>query len=299
MIRIDTYKDRPCTVVESDKLCATFLHEDGAKLTSLVCVSDGRELMATKAGKRYKRLAYDGSYVASECSAFDDMFPTIDPYVPADGIYRGIEYPDHGETCRIPYKVSIGNDGEAIFSSHSLRFGISYEKIACVAENGGIDVTYRIKNESGEDFPFVWAGHIMLAGEDGMRLVTPYDEKSNIEMIFMDGKRPQDPIPRDSLIGFSAGEGAAYKFYYTEPITSDGFSITYADGRALSFEYDREKLPYFGVWLNNGTFQESYTITPEPCSVPFDAPDKAAKRGYGSVIAAYDTLEFTIHIKLD
>ena len=104
-------------------------------------------------------------------------------------------------------------------------------------------------------------------------------------------------MPRNTLTGFCE-HGTAYKFYYTEPIKSNGFSVKYKDGSVLSFEYDKEKLPYFGVWLNNGEFQNSYTLTPEPCSVPFDAPHKALAKGYRSFIEPRGTFEFTLKINL-
>ena len=297
MILKTTYKDRPALKVESDKLIATFLYEDGAKLCSLVCKSDGRELMATKRGEAYRSLSYDGSYVNSECSAFDDMFPTIDPYTAEHGVHAGLEYPDHGECCRIPYECEIQNGG-ALLTAHSKRFGISYEKKISALNDGAIEISYRYVNETDEDFDFVWAGHIMLAGEDKMKLVTTFDENSPLELIFSDGAPLPCPMPRDTLIGFCE-HGAAYKFYYTEPISTDGFSVVYADGRTLSFSYDKAKLPYFGVWLNNGEFQNSYTFTPEPCSVPFDAPDKALAKGYRSYIEPRGTFEFTLKVNIN
>ncbi len=298
MIRKATYKDRPCIVVESEKLIATFLYEDGAKLCSLVRKKTGKELMATADGEKYKRLTFDGSYVDSECSAFDDMFPTIDPYTPKSGVHAGLEYPDHGETCRIPFTPEPQGD-TAHFSAHSHRFAVRYEKSARASEDGGIEISYRFINESDEDFDFVWAGHIMLAGEDGMKINSPYGDDSHIEMIFTDGNESGAVLPRDTLVGFDKGRGAAYKFYYTEQIITNGFSVSYKDGSTLSFSYDKEKLPYFGVWLNNGFFKGTYTLTPEPCSVPFDAPDKARARGYRSFIKARGSFEFTIHINID
>ena len=41
---------------------------------------------------KYRRLGLETCYVESECSAFDDMFPTIDPCE-----INGLQYLDHGE----------------------------------------------------------------------------------------------------------------------------------------------------------------------------------------------------------
>lgn len=290
------YKDRPAVKVDGGKLLATFLPEDGAKMASLMVKATGKELLAVKKEEKYKVLAYDGDYVSSECSAFDDMFPTVDPYTPGEGAYKGITYPDHGETCRIPYKVS-GLENGVVFEGASRIFPITYQKTVQPAEDGGLDIVYHIRNNGDVEFPYLWAGHIMLQGEDGARMFTCFDgRKVPTEMMFATKGVPEEDMPLDRLTGYKPGVGAAYKFYYLEPMTEGVFGLEYADGNRLSFELDPAKLPYLGIWFNNGEFQDLYNITPEPCTVPFDAPDRAAKRGITSIIPAGESFEFKLHI---
>lgn len=296
MIGFEKYKDRAALVIDGGTLRATFLPEDGAKMASLIDMRTGKELLLTKEGARYRVLDYDGSYVDAECSAFDDMFPTIDPYTPSEGAYRDLTYPDHGEVCRLPFSAEI--EGESIcFAAESRLFPISYRKCVRPTDEGlAIDYTY--ENRGNEDFPFIWAGHMMLRGEDGMRLCTPFAPDAPIEMVFATEGYPHDTLPRDRLTGFDAERGAAYKFYYTEPMREGFFRVTYPDGRELSVTFDAEKIPYLGVWINNGEFQGIYNIAPEACTLPFDAPDKAASRGYTASIPAKSTLTFTVHLSI-
>lgn len=296
MITTGRYKDREAVLFESGRLRATFLPQDGAKMASLIDTETGKELLLTRDGETYRVLGYDGSYVESECSAFDDMFPTIDPYTPNRGAYANLTYPDHGECCRIGYGVELGEE-RVSFVASSPRFPMRYRKTVR-AEDGQLVLHYQIENEGDAEFPFVWAGHIMLRGEDGMRLCTPFAPDAPIEMMFATEGYEQETLPRDRLMGFVPEKGAAYKFYYPEPIEQGDFSVRYADGRTLRFSYDAQKLPYLGVWLNNGEFQGIYNIAPEPCTVPFDAPHKAAERGYASVIDAHGSFEFDIYITL-
>lgn len=291
MIYQSCYKNRPAVTVESDTLRAVFLPMDGAKLASLTTES-GKELMETKEGENYRVLTADGSYIDSECSAFDDMFPTIDPYTPTQGEYQGITYPDHGEACRIPYTTEIKGES-AVFSTKSSLFNLRYEKTV-TAEKNGILIRYRYENLGEEAFPFVWAGHIILKGEDGARLFTPFDASSPIMMMF--GAKEEDALPKDRLCGFVSGKGPAYKFYYIDPISEGLFGIEYPDKSKLSFTYDEKKLPFLGVWLNNGTFKNSYSIAPEPCNIPFDAPDKAAAKGHFAVIPPHGCFAFDLLI---
>ena len=295
MIRQGKYKDRPAVIVQSASLRAIFLPLDGAKLASLTDLKDGKELLATKDGEIYRTLEYDGSYVDSECSAFDDMFPTIDPYTPNEGTFSGITYPDHGEICRLPSEFLIEGE-KVVFKLSSRLFPITYEKTVSIGADGGIALDYRIHNFSDEPFEFIYAGHIMLRGEDGAVLVTPFKDGARTEMIFATEGYPEHELPRDRLTGYKPGTGAAYKFYYTEPIEKGFFSLQYPSGRELRFEYDKRRLPYLGVWLNNGEFQNIYSISPEPCTAPFDAPDKARAKGFCSELSADEIFEFSISI---
>lgn len=294
-IQESKYKDRPAVILESDSFIATFLPQDGSKLVSLRVRASGKELLVNKEGEEYKVLKYTGDYVSSECSGFDDMFPTVDPYTPSEGFYKGIHYPDHGEVCRITYCARISEQG-LLMEAKSKLFSLDYSKIISEAADGGLDITYSIKNNSTEPFPFLWAGHIMLQGEDGMRVLTPFKEKTPVEKMFATKGVSAAELPLDRLSGYVPGKGAAYKFYYLEPMKEGTFGLAYPDGSQLNFTVDAGKIPYLGVWFNNGEFQDLYSITPEPCTVPFDAPDRAAKRGYRSVIPAKSIFSFKLHI---
>ncbi len=292
-----TYKNRPAVIVESKTLRAVFLPENGGKLASLVAINSGKEYMLTYPGDTYTTLTYDGNYVASQCNAFDDMCPTIDPYTPSEGAYQGLEYPDHGEACRIPYAVTTAQTG-VTFTAESKRFPITYQKTVTPLPTGEIEMAYAITNRGEEAFPFIWAGHIMLRGEEGMVLRTPFSQNAPTEMMFATKGYDTALLPKDRLTGFVRGKGAAYKFYYTEKIEKGEFSVLYQSGEELCFSYDKEKVPYLGVWLNNGAFQGIYNLAPEPCTLPYDAPHKAAKKGYFGAIPPKETFQFSMRITL-
>lgn len=298
MIYETKFKDRLAIAVETNKLIALFLPNDGGKMASLKRKYDGKELLAVKDGDTYKVLTEGGSYVESECSGFDDMFPTVDPYTPDGGRYKGVTYPCHGEVCRIPHEYEF-LENQVDFFAKSKLFDVEYHKSVAVTNNGGFAIKYNIKNLGEEDFPFLWAGHIMLNGEDGMRVLTPFSEDTKTEFMFASGGYDKDALPKDHLMGYIPEKGATYKFYYLDKIPEGWFSLLYPDNSKLIFNYDKEVLPYLGIWLNNGEFQNIYTITPEPCNLPFDAPNRAKERGLNANIKAKDSFEFVLNIELE
>lgn len=294
MIYISTFKDRPAVSIENEILKATFLPQDGAKMASLIRLCDGKELLAVKSEELYQVLTYDGEYVLSECSGFDDMFPTVDPYTPSQGEYAGVTYPDHGEMCRLPYQMSIENNS-IVLRSNSRKFPIKYQK-RIFADGESIVLKYDIENIGEASFDFLWAGHIMLQGEKGMEILTPFGEDDSTEIMFAPDGIDPITLPKNRLMDFVPKKGAAYKFYYVKPMGQGRFGAKYSDGSSLIFEVDEKKIPYLGIWLNNGAFQDCYTVTPEPCTVPFDAPDRAAERGITSVIPPHEVYSFEIKI---
>lgn len=294
MIWLENFKDRPAVCIQNSQVKATFLPLDGAKMVSLIRLKDGKELLAVKPNKNYKVLTFDGDYVSSECSGFDDMFPTVDPYTPTVGAFKGITYPDHGETSRIPYDLKT-TGGEIILFANSKLFDITYEKRVFI-NNDVLTVNYAITNNGENDFPFLWAGHIMLDGRNVSKTITPFDNNAPTEIMFAPSGVDTTKLAKDRLTGFIAKSGSAYKFYYTDKMSKGVFGVEYLDGEKLIFEVDENKLPYLGMWLNNGEFQDIYTITPEPCSVPYDRPDRAEQKGITSIIKSHSTFQFDFKI---
>lgn len=291
MIGRDSFKGVPSVVIDTGSLKAVFLPENGGKLASLTDKETGTELLEQAPGKEYLSIGMDSSYIDGECSAFDDMFPTIDPQ---DG-----GYPDHGEVCRAKHKCVIG-DGYAEFSYDSVLLPYRYEKRISASPDGGLETAYRITNLSDRALPCLWAGHIMLAGSEGAEVIIPCREGAPATVCFCDNG---DLVP-GSDIGFTrelavqmpfSATAPAYKFYLKEPADRGELVCKrYRDGIFVSISYDASKLPYVGLWMNNGTFKGMYNAAVEMCTAPFDSPEKAEAKGYRAALDANEILEFTL-----
>lgn len=295
-----SYKDVFAIAVETEFLTALFLPFNGSKLTSLIDKITGTELLATAEGEKYKPITQNSSYVDSECSAFDDMFPTIDPYTPETGIKAGIPYVDHGEVCRSCFDYIVGeNILVMIFKSERLAY--RYTKTVTGTPDGSIAVAYCIENLTGEPFNYLWAGHCMLAAAEGGRIITPYSDCAPAEIMFDDflayGRRGDrvEITPEMLTSAVFSPVGDAYKYYFTEPVPHG--LIKYASaatGRTFIMRYDEKKIPYLGIWINNGHFKDMYNVAPEICTAPYDTPGEAARRGCGSIIKPNGMVEFEI-----
>ena len=298
MVELSRYKDRPMLVLKTGMLEAGFLYQDGGKMATLKDVNDGTEFLSQTEGEKYLHLEYDGDYVASECSGFDDMFPTIDPYTPQSGLLEGRTYPDHGEICRVQMTNDVKRTGMT-FTYRSDEFKYTYQKSVYPLKDGSIEIKYHIANQSTEPFSCLWAGHCMLQGIDGAKIFTSYPAQTPRVQMFGPDDIDPDMLSPDSLTGFVPDEGHTYKFYYLERMPEGRFGVLYPDGKRLTFRTDPSKVPFLGVWLNNGGFKGIYNMALEPCTAPYDAPDRAQTHGFPSMLRPGGTLDFSIRISLE
>ena len=296
------YKDRPAITISTKKLTAQILPEDGGKMSSLKDCGSGFEFLCQSPGDKYLRLGRIEPYVDSECSAFDDMFPTIDPYTPVG--YDGIPCLDHGEICRLSFDVSKTDDSLTL-SAHSELYPVKFSKKITESREGGFILKYSIVNEGEADFPCLWAGHIMLCGALGAKLITCYKPDDEIEMIFSSSPEYGNPCfkrkwiaePRVDILEPYKSDGTSLKYYFAQPAEKGYCGCEYPGIGRLMFEYSCAKLPYLGVWMNSGKFQGKYNIALEPCTAPYDSPDKARDKKISASIKALSVMEFEMEIK--
>ncbi len=283
MIKEIFYKDRPAIEVGCDGFSALFLPQDGAKLASFK-TKTGFEVMAQSAGEKYLCLDRDGNYEHAECSGFDDMFPAIDPCTIGE-----MEYLDHGEVCRCAHVVEI-EDEKVTFSCFMPSLNVTFQKTV-FAENGALSIEYSIKNQNDFDFPYVWAGHIMFRGEEGMYAVSSF---------------PQD-APKTIMYGVSEGEinlhvlppkgNKEYKFYYKEASVPLWCGVVYPEsGVEVNVAFDNDIVRYLGLWVNPGDLNGMYNLALEPCTALYDNPQNAEAAGAASYIKAHETVSFTLKL---
>ena len=303
-VRRSTYRDVLALELDTGKFRIKFLPENGGRLISLID-ERGREWMASESGDHYRELSLDSSYVDADVCGMDDMFPTIDPEIaPVEGGCRkGVLYNDHGEIARSCYDQWSIEDGMIRMGFTSTRLLYRYEKLVRALPDGAALISYKITNLSSDPFPFLWAGHCMLAAVPGGKVELPFQQEAEAEMCFDENleygpKGANVRVTDDMLISRSfSPDGNAYKFYYLDKTPAGVIRYT-VGGHSFVMEYDETKLPYVGVWMNNGKFKGFPCVTPEPCTVAFDKVTEARRRGQQSVIRPGESFSFNIKISI-
>ena len=272
-----SFKDVEGILCDTGRLLGIFLPKYGGRLVSLKD-SSGREWLAQDKNTKYIHPRLGDSYVECEVSGADDMFPTIDPCV-----WGGKEYPCHGEVCRTEHTAKVNKDSLQMQYTSS-KLGYSYKKTITKTADGKMSVEYSVKNTGKEAMPCFWALHLMFAAFEGGEIILPSDMDDKAEITFDDtkkyGVRGDVITVTGEHLRSKKPNGETYKFYYLSRLKTG--ICGYYDKRAkegITVEFDSKKIPFLGIWMNNGGFKNMHSAAVEPCTMPFDTPLEAKKRG--------------------
>ncbi len=308
------YKDLEAVAIENSLLKAVFLPGCGGKMASLTCKKTGREFLVQAPNEVYNQLAYDGDYVAAECSGFDDMFPTIDKFTYEKFPWKGAVMPDHGEVCGLEWDYEITEDEQCLHCwVYGVRFAYRLDKWIRTDGEGELIIEYEVQNLSAFDMDFIWAGHIMINAEKDARVVTSYPNCADVTCVFstdegfgkygMPMKWPVVTRSDKRTIDISKtteerNDGNNYKIYFDETPPQGWCGYKYTDGTQLMLSFPTDTVPYLGLWVNEGGFKGYHNIALEPCTGSFDRPDMAEEHKQNSVLCAKGEYNWFVSFKI-
>ena len=296
-----TYKDIFAIDIITDNYCLKILPTEGGKIASFKTKSDGFEYLVQNPCAKYKKLSDNNDFAAAECSGFDDMFPTIDPVTFTDENGREMNYPDHGEVCRGNFECFIQNNSlEMRYISEKL--GYEYIKTVREDKNGRIVIDYKITNLNDFALDALWAGHCLIKAEKGGKVITEYRDGESVDLMFdtcgrfgVEGDRLS--LKQEYLsTSWTEGVSECRKFYFPQRISKGFLGYEYPDGRTFLMEFDRDKIPYLGIWLNYGALNGYYCVGLEPCSIGYDTILNAKRYGQSHRLASKESFSFSIYL---
>jgi hypothetical protein len=301
------YKDVKAITMENDRIKVQFLPEFGGKMTSFIFKENEKEFLAQAENTKYRRLNYDGVYVDAECSGFDDMFPTIDRVFYPNDPWKGVEMPDHGEVCAIRWEHEIKDDSLCM-RTHGLRLPYVLEKRVRFDDASNLRIDYQATNLCDYDIDFIWAAHPIVNIEEGGEIILPYKDGAAATCVFSfeegfgrygDAVRWPVALRRDGktqMLNKTAPKdinGNNYKIYFDERIPEGWCAYKYppVDSRnsesvVFYMTFPAEFVPYFSIWMNEGSFHGFHSIAMEPCTGAYDRIDLAILHKKNSVLKA-------------
>jgi galactose mutarotase-like enzyme len=303
------YKDQEALILDNGKIRATILPAWGAKTISLVHRGSGVEALWQNSDPVFTPTGYGDTYESGEFAGFDEMFPSISRCFYESAPWAGTEVPDHGEVWTIPWEHQAGADS-VTFTVRGVRFPYILKKTVSL-EGDRLVSSYAAANLSAFPFDFIWAAHPLFNTSEGMRFIVPagmnrivnavpsevlggYAERYDFPLAHRaDGKEIRlDRVPRRSETGYQ-------KYYFAGKVT-EGWCMLRDEAKKLTIglSFPREKVPYLGMWLNEGGLAGQYNIAPEPATAGMDRIDFANMWGMGSQLSPGETREWHLVIAL-
>jgi hypothetical protein len=266
-------------IVENELIRVKVLPRIGAKIASLEYLPQAFETLSQPSNGRYSTPVFGASFAEFDTSGADEMFPTIDPCVLPDGV----SLPDHGELWPLPWDVSPA--GESLTCAVEGRV-LFYRFVRNLSLDGAnVILDYRIANLDERDLYGLWAFHGLIACDE-LSVV----ELRGIDRVLNVHDNPEYGRP-GTILPFPGGDKridavnsrdarSTRKFYCDGVYNAGAASITLNRGR-LRYElsWDASKIPYLGVWINEGGFKDEYNAALEPSNGFYDSPEKALKFG--------------------
>lgn len=302
-----TYKNERAIILENDLIKLTLLPGWGSKIVSIIYKPLNYETLWQNPGENYIKTGYGEPYEKGEFSGFDEMFPSISRCIYEGYPWAGIEIPDHGEVWSIPWDYGLGGDLVRLWVN-GVRFPYQLEKRVFL-EKERIYLKYRAINESSFDLDFIWAAHPLFNAAPGMEFIVPGGMDKVINSV--PGPRLKEygkvydfPIAklfdgRELNLGIVPERNDfGYQKYYFSGKMTEGWCILYDRIKKLNIglTFPEDRVPYLGVWVNEGGWEGQYNIAPEPATGAMDRIDFARIWGMNSVLKAKESMEWYLNV---
>ncbi len=305
------YKDVRSLVLESEILRVTILPHHGSKMASLIHKRTGFEHLYQLPGESFRPAAYASPYECGEPAGFDEMFPTITECLCDVYPWSGSLMPDHGEVWSIPWQTEVSGSVVRL-SVHGVRFPYVLSKEISFETPNTVCLRYEVQNPSAYPFPAMWAAHPLFNTTPGSRIILPGSVRNIMNTVPGPalggyGGRFSYPFARTpngkewDLSRVGPNEGKFYFKYFSTDDLDEGFAIVHdpQSRETVALTWPADRVPYLGMWVNEGAWGSQFNVAPEPCTAPFDRWDVARQWGKLPVVPPFGQLEWELRLTVD
>lgn len=274
------YRGWPSVVTETRLIRAELVPELGGKIVSLLYKPAGKEWLADAGRRELARVPYGSPFTKADMSGWDECFPTIDACAYPDP-ERDIRLPDHGELWSVPWMWSVSGD-RLRMTAEGAFWPYSFSRTLIWLDDGALRLDYEVRNRAAEPLRFLWAAHPQFAVTEPTRIVVP---QADGPWLCVYGDRRYEAgrtyrwDPAEGIVVRPETTGEARKFYYAGK--AEGWSRLQGErsGAYVVCSVDAAQVPYWGIWIDEGAFNDRTVCALEPGIGYYDRLDRAAEGG--------------------
>ncbi len=300
-------------VLENASLRIVILPKIGGKIVSFYNKKKDFELAAQMDYRENMSYYENPDDFADYAFGMDDAFPNIEE---EKILWKGKElfYPGHGEIWNSRFKIlktEFEEEKQKLLIEMSENgendFGYRYRYVKKYSLSGTtLKMDYRILNTGNVDFPCIWTYHGLVRYDENMELIYPEGTRHFLntfsgELLGKEGvKYSCDDEKYDFFHVPSRESMSMIKYYVEEKVKEGKCGIHYPSQNVdYTLRYDKEKLPYLGVWITAGGLEGAYNCALEPADGFYDSISKAEKNGALLVLKPGEAKEFSLEIELN
>lgn len=291
------YKGYQAITMESDQIRIELLPELGGKLVSIVYKPTGKEWMLDSGKRSLRQPEYGSTFTEWDMSGWDECFPTI--IACPSGVDPDISLPDHGELWSLPWTHAIENNS-VVCSIRSPKLPYRFTRRISFPAADRVRLDYCAENEGDRTIPFLWVPHPQFAVTEPTRILLPETIK---QMLCVDAGREltvgASYLWQDVSLLNPVLTGDARKFYYDGEVPC-GWSGLYGEesGNYLIASVPRDKVPFLGVWIDEGKYNDRVTCALEPSIGYYDSLETAMGNGTAQVIPAKSSFDWHLELAI-
>jgi hypothetical protein len=305
------YQGLPAVVYQNGSIRLTVLPGVGAKIVSLIDLRLNREWMSQPSVPVRALASLTDEWEKYDRSGWDECFPSVGGGFYPTGPWAGTPLRGLGELWHRPWKWDARNGGVAT-RIYGLRFPYEFKRHA-VLRGPVLDLNYSVENLSEVPFLGAWSMHPLLAAQPGMRILLPTGAKMVIDGALEEqgGERYRERIAWPWLgqdIGDEdlsslrpASKGHALKLFTERHEVARAALCDPGTGAWVGVEVDREIIPHFGVWVNEGRWpvpeDRLYHVALEPTTGFADNLETAAAVGSGAIVPALGVQQWRVSLE--
>lgn len=307
MIYKAKFKNKKCYVLENDVIKLIILPGIGGKIVSIFYKPLQYEILSQHPMK-YKKPSFGRPFYWYDGTGHDEMFPTIDKcfYTLPNGKKKIMT--DHGEIWTQKWNSKIIDD-TIINTVKGVKFRYTFERSISL-DNNGIIMKYKIRNHYNFPFYGLYSLHSLIQADSKTELilknVSEVINVHNSKYLGSKGEIHTFPITTDSYGDkYDLSKVCPYdhckteKFFVNHPLKSGVAGLIVNNGNTvLKMEFPSDKLPYLGVWINEGEFKKGYMVALEPSNGFYDSVENALQNKSLEPLQPKGELIFTIRFKI-
>jgi galactose mutarotase-like enzyme len=299
--------------LENDTIRTVIVPDLGAKLVSLLDKRTQLEWLVGPDNRPFKKVPYGSTFIDQDMSGWDEMFPTIVACsYPAPGESFGTSLPDHGEVWSLSWVLESSPSGTLSLSVEGKALPYQLTRTLAYSDIATLQMHYELKNMGLERMPYMWAAHPQFeCGEDAEILLPPQvTEVCNTipaewgwglpetcfdwpDAVSSDGQRV-----RINHTGPASLKQARKFFLLPETRVKWAGLIRRPAGDWLRLDWNPDKVPYLGIWVDEGALSNTTVVALEPITGFYDSLAVAWKKNEVTVLEPGATQAWTLSVKI-